>query len=149
MLTPTRRHSYIISLLGSRQIVLAVNKMDLVTYSQDIFMRIDREYREFAGLIGVTDVTCIPMSAVHGDTVFPHGPNMPWYAGPTLMEHLERVPVGALASAAAPTSVADQFEATVIWMHDDPMLRGRPYLITIGTQTTPATVALLKRAPQS
>ena len=228
VLTQTRRHSYIASLLGIRRIVLAVNKMDLVKYSREIFTQIDGEYREFAAQLGLTEVTSIPISAVHGDTVVNHGLNMSWYTGPTLMEHLERVPVeddlpskpfrlavqcvirpnlefrgyggyvaagtvsvgdalrvmpsgrqarvarllvgdraipsattgqsvtvtfedeidvsrgDVLASAAAPPPVADQFEATIIWMHEEPMLRGRSYLMKIGTQTTSATIAPLK-----
>src|SRR5579862_1547164 len=93
VLTQTRRHSYIVSLLGIRQIVLAINKMDLVEYSQERFAEIEREYRAFAQQIGLTDITAIPLSAVYGDNIIEHGTNMPWYAGPTLMGHLEAVPL--------------------------------------------------------
>jgi bifunctional enzyme CysN/CysC len=93
VLTQTRRHSYIVSLLGIRRIVLAINKMDLVEYSQERFAGIERDYRAFAQQIGLTDITAIPLSAVYGDNIIEHGTNMPWYAGPTLMGHLETVPV--------------------------------------------------------
>src|ERR1700743_3553499 len=93
VLTQTRRHSYIVSLLGIRRVVLAINKIDLVGYSKERFDEIDREYRAFAAQIGLNDITSIPMSAVYGDNIIEHGTNMPWYRGPTLMSHLENVPV--------------------------------------------------------
>jgi bifunctional enzyme CysN/CysC len=94
VLTQTRRHSYIVSLLGIRRIVLAINKMDLVEYSQERFAGIERDYRAFAQQIGLTDITSIPLSAVYGDNIIERGTNTPWYAGPTLLGHLETVPVG-------------------------------------------------------
>ena len=228
VLTQTRRHSHIVALLGIKRIVLAVNKMDLVDYSPDMFARIERDYRQFGCQIGVGDVTCIPTCATLGDNVVQHGSNMPWYEGPTLLEHLEQVPVGdeaasrpfrlpvqcvirptpdyrgyagyvvsgvlhvgdpvrilpsdgetrvtgiligttpvataragqsvtvtlkdhidvsrgdVLAGVAQAPQVADQFEATIVWMHEAPMLRGRSYLMKIGTQTAVATVAPVK-----
>ena len=228
VLTQTKRHSYLVSLLGIRRVVLAVNKMDLVGYSRQVYSEIERDYREFAARIGLEDITCIPMSAVHGDNVVDASPNMPWYEGPALMRYLEHVPVGddlatrpfrlpvqwvnrpsadfrgfagvivggavsvadavrvlpsgrqtrvarildgdrdvetavagqsvtvtladevdvsrgdVLAAAGAPPAVADQFEATIVWMHDRPMLQGRSYLMKIGAQTVTATVAPVK-----
>jgi bifunctional enzyme CysN/CysC len=228
VLTQTRRHSYLVSLLGIRHIVLAINKMDLVDYSEDVFSRIRSAYEEFAGRIGVSDTVYIPISAVDGDNVVRGSRSMAWYAGPTLMDHLERAPVSAqlaarpfrlpiqwvnrpnadfraftglivsgtvdvgqevrvlpsgrqsrvsrilvgdsdadaavagesvavmladaldvsrgdvLVDAEAPPSVADQFEATIVWMGDQPMLQGRSYLLKLGTQTATATVAPLK-----
>jgi bifunctional enzyme CysN/CysC len=228
VLTQTRRHSYLVSLLGIRRIVLAVNKMDLVAYSQDIVARIESDYRGFADRLGLTDVTCIPVSATSGDNIVVRSETMAWYTGPTLMEHLENVPIGddlarrpfrlpvqsvtrpnadfrgcsgiivsgtveagdsirvlpsgrqtriarilvgdrhvnvavagqsvtvtlsdeldasrgaVLAASDAPPAVADQFEATIVWMHDRPMLQGRSYLMKLGTQTVTATVAPLK-----
>jgi bifunctional enzyme CysN/CysC len=228
VLTQTRRHSYLVSLIGIRRIVLAINKMDLVDYSRDVYERIERDYREFGARIGLDDITCIPLSAVHGDNVVAHSDRMPWYHGPALMEHLERVPVGddvalkpfrmpvqwvnrpsqdfrgfagviisgtvrigdavrvapsgrqsriarillgdtdvdvavanqsvtltltdeidvsrgdVVAAVDAPPAVADQFEATIVWMHDQPMLQGRTYLMKIGAQMSSATVAPLK-----
>src|SRR4030081_2298473 len=89
ILTQTRRHSFLVSLLGIRQVVLAINKMDLVGYHQERFDAIEREYREFARRIDLTRITAIPISAVYGDNVIDAGINMPWYGGPTLMQHLE------------------------------------------------------------
>jgi len=228
VLTQTRRHTYLVSLIGIRRIVLAINKMDLVGYAEGDFERIAREYREFAARIGLSEVTAIPISAVHGDNVVAAGRRMPWYQGPTLTQYLETVPIGGedlsrpfrlpvqwvsrphldfrgfagmIASGTirrgervriapsgrdshverivaangdldeavagqsitltlttavdvsrgdvittydAPVEHADQFEATVIWMHDEPLLQGRQYLLKIGTQTASATVMPLK-----
>jgi len=228
IVTQTRRHSYLVSLLGIRRVAVAINKMDLVGYSEELASRIEGEYREFAGRMGLSEVTCIPISAVHGDNVVRRSPAMAWYRGPSLLEHLERVPVepkastgpfrlpvqwvnrpnsefrGAaglivsgtvetgdrlrvlpsgrqsrverilvgdrdvevattgqcvtvtladevdfsrgdvLAAADAPPPVADQFEATVVWMQDAPMLPGRSYLMKLATRTANATVAPLK-----
>ncbi len=228
VLTQTRRHSYLAALLGIRHIVVAVNKMDLVGYSQQVFDKIEREYREFARQIKLEAITCIPVSAVAGDNVTSRSTNTPWYSGPGLLQHLETVevadpaqgaafrmpvqwvnrpnaefrgfagliasgavrpgdalrvlpsgrtstvarvlssdgdaPVGVagesvtltladeidvsrgdvLAAAAAPPAVANQFEATIIWMHDEPLLQGRAYLLKVGTKTVTATVAPIK-----
>ncbi|GAA2410271.1 sulfate adenylyltransferase subunit CysN [Actinomadura vinacea] len=226
VLTQTRRHSYLVSLLGIRQVVLAVNKLDLKEYSQQVFDAIEADYRGFAASIGLTDVTCIPMSALRGDNVTEPGPNMPWYDGPTLVRHLEtvvidedleptrpfRMPVqwvnrpdldfrgfsgrvlggtvragdrirvlpsgrestvarivtrdgdldeavpgqsvtltltdeidisrgDVIAAAGDPPGVADQFECHLVWMSEQPMLPGRPYLLKIGAGTTGASTA--------
>ena len=93
VLTQTRRHSFLVSLLGIRHVVVAVNKMDLVDYSQEVFERIEADYREFAAELGIDDITVIPMSALKGDNVVERSPNTPWYAGPTLLEHLETVEI--------------------------------------------------------
>ena len=228
VLTQTRRHSFLVSLLGIRRVVLAVNKMDLVDYSREIYATILQEYRDFASQIGLEDITAIPMSAVYGDNIVEPGTNMPWYEGPTLMHHLETVEVDeelstkpfrlpvqwvnrpnhefrgfagliasgtihkgdrirvlpsgrqshvarivtaggdldsaiagqsvtltldteidisrgdVIATGEAPPQVADQFEATIVWMHDEPMLQGRSYLMKIGTRIVSATVAPVK-----
>jgi len=89
----TRRHSLIASLLGIPQIVLAVNKMDLVGYSQDVFSDICIQYAELAGKLNVKQVTPIPMSALNGDNIVDRSEFMPWYDGPTLLEYLETVDV--------------------------------------------------------
>src|ERR1700676_4198 len=101
VLTQTRRHSFLARLLGISCAVLAINKMDLVGYSRATFEAILADYRAFAARIGLTDITAIPLSAVHGDNVLAPGPNMPWYAGPTLMQHLESVEVAADSGGAA------------------------------------------------
>jgi bifunctional enzyme CysN/CysC len=226
--TQTRRHSYLVSLLGIRRIVVAVNKMDLVDYEQDRYGDIEREYRDFARRIGLSSVVCIPVSAVHGHNIVRPAVDMRWYAGPTLLEYLETVPVGneiasqrfrlpvqwvnrlgsdfrgyagaivsgtvkvgdhisvlpsgrrsriarivvgdrdgdtavsgqsvtvtltdeldvsrgdLIAASDGPPDVADQFETTIVWMHQQPMLPGRSYVMKIGTQTAAATVAQLR-----
>jgi bifunctional enzyme CysN/CysC len=224
VLTQTRRHSYLVSLLGIRHVVLAINKMDLVGWSQETFDTILAEYREFAAQIGITDFAAIPMSALKGDNITAHSDAAPWYQGPPLMSLLEDLPVeddlrekpfrmpvqwvnrpnldfrgfsgfiasgtikpgdrikvlpsgrestvdrivtfradlpeavagqsvtltlkdeidvsrgDVLALAASPPAVADQFEATVVWMDDEAMLPGRPYLMKIGARTVGATI---------
>jgi bifunctional enzyme CysN/CysC len=224
LLTQTRRHSYLVSLLGIRHVVLAINKMDLVGYDRLVFDTIEADYRAFAAQIGLTDITCIPMSALKGDNVTDRSDEMAWYHGPTLMAFLETVPVedvtaaqpfrlpvqwvnrpdldfrgfagqiaggtvrpgdrvrvlpagttstverivtfdGDLPEAVAgqsvtltltdeidisrgdlicaadsPAEVADQFEAHVVWMGEDAMLPGRPYLMKIGTRVVGLTI---------
>lgn len=95
LLTQTRRHSYIVSLLGIRQVVLAVNKMDLVGYDQRVFDGIATEYRALAGQLGIAEVTCIPVSALKGDNILQPSSAMPWYRGKPLLEHLETVDIPA------------------------------------------------------
>ena len=225
VLTQTRRHSFLVSLLGIRHVVLAINKLDLVDYSQEVFDQIEADYRHFADTIGLHDIVCIPMSALRGDNITEPSPNTPWYTGPTIIEHLEtveiaddlhegpfRLPVqwvnrpdldfrgfsgqiagGAvrpgdrvrvlpsgtestvervvtfdgdldeaiagqsvtitltdevdvsrgdvIAAAENPCAVADLFEADVVWMHDQPMVPGRPYLIKVGTRTIGGSIA--------
>jgi bifunctional enzyme CysN/CysC len=85
ILTQTRRHTYLLSLIGVHKIVLAVNKLDLVGYSPETFDRVDAEYREFAKEIGITDVVSIPVSALRGDNVTRSSDNTPWYTGPSLI----------------------------------------------------------------
>ncbi|WP_334164502.1 sulfate adenylyltransferase subunit CysN [Phenylobacterium sp.] len=93
VLTQTRRHSYLVSLLGIRHVVLAINKMDLVGWDQERFDAIVADYREFAAQIGLTDFTAIPMSALRGDNITEPSPHAPWYSGPPLMRWLEEAPI--------------------------------------------------------
>ena len=95
VLVQTRRHSYLVSLIGIKEVVLAVNKMDLVNYSQDRFDAIVAEYLEFAKQIGLERITAIPMSAFKGDNITENSANMSWYKGLPLMPHLETVPIAA------------------------------------------------------
>ena len=90
----TRRHAAIAALLGVRHIAVAVNKMDLVDYSQDAFTTVRDAFVEVARSLGVDDITVIPVSALVGDNVVDPSAHMPWYHGPTLLEYLETVPVG-------------------------------------------------------
>ena len=224
VLTQTRRHSFIVSLLGIRNVVLAINKMDLVDYSRDRFEEIKAEYRQFAEKLDIPQTQAIPMSALMGDNIVEKSPKTPWYDGPTLMEHLEtvevdetsqalpfRMPVqwvnrpnldfrgfagliasgvvkpgdeikalpsgktskvksivamdGDLEAAAAgqsvtltledeidvsrgdviataedPCEVSDQFEAKILWLSDQHMLPGRPYIMKIGARTASVTI---------
>ncbi|VVP72218.1 Bifunctional enzyme CysN/CysC [Pseudomonas fluorescens] len=229
VLTQSRRHSYLASLLGIRKVVLAVNKMDLMDYSEKVFNAIVDDYRTFAKQINLQDFTAIPMSALRGENITEQSEHMPWYRGTTLMGYLEtveideahqqklpfRMPVqwvnrpnldfrgftgtiasgvihpgdrvrvlpagqesrisrivtldGDLQQAVAgqsitltltdevdcsrgdvlttsedPASVADQFQVNLIWMHEQPMLAGRPYLMKIGGKTLPVTLAVPK-----
>jgi bifunctional enzyme CysN/CysC len=93
ILTQTRRHSFLVSLLGIRHVILAVNKLDLVDYSREVFDTIDADYRKFAAELGINDIVSIPLSALRGDNVTERSANTPWYTGPTLVEHLESVEV--------------------------------------------------------
>ena len=102
LLDQTRRHSLIVAMLGVRHIVLAVNKMDLVEFSQDRFDAIERGYRAFAEQLGASplDIVCIPISAKRGDNVTSRSTATPWYGGPSLLEHLEQVEPDAFTTGA-------------------------------------------------
>ncbi|PLK22697.1 adenylyl-sulfate kinase [Porphyrobacter sp. TH134] len=101
VLQQTRRHSYLVHLLGIRHVVLAVNKMDLVGYDQQTFDDIVADYRAFATSIGITDFTAIPISGFRGDNITAASVNTPWYGGPSLIHHLETVEVDAAAAQGA------------------------------------------------
>ena len=93
MLPQSRRHTYIASLLGIPHVVAAVNKMDLVDYSQESFDAIRREFQALCAQLGLADVEVIPVSALEGENVVTPSAAMPWYHGPTLLEYLETVPL--------------------------------------------------------
>jgi bifunctional enzyme CysN/CysC len=93
VLTQTRRHSFLVSLLGISQVVVAINKLDIVGYSQETFEAIRADYQAFADGIGLKDIAFIPMSALQGDNILERSPNTPWYSGPALMEYLENVEI--------------------------------------------------------
>lgn len=224
----TRWHTYLVALLGVKQVIFAVNKIDLTGYSQEAFARIQDDCRSFATKIGLTNVVSVPISALRGDNVARSSRNTRWYAGPTLLEYLENVEVedetragplrmpvqwvnqsdpdfsglcgtivggmvhpgdaicvlpsgrssrvarvravdGDVFEAAVGESVelvlvdevevsggdvvcsvddrsevADQFDVAIVWMHEDEMLPGRPYLMKTGANTVGLTVQLLK-----
>jgi bifunctional enzyme CysN/CysC len=225
VLTQTRRHSYLAHLIGIRNLVLAVNKMDLIQFDQGRYEAIVTDYRAFALSIGVKDFVAIPISGLTGDNISKRSDRMPWYSGSSLIEHLEtvefdanaaqamplRMPVqwvnrpnldfrgfaGLIASgsvaagdeirvlpsgkisqvsrivtfdgdlpravaaqsvtlcladeidcsrgdvivaADAPAEVADQFEATIVWMSEEPLLVGRQYWLKLATQTATASI---------
>src|SRR6056297_3407710 len=95
VLTQSKRHGFIASLLGIPHVVVAVNKMDLVDWSQEVFQQIVREYTEFSAKLNVHDITFIPVSALTGDNVVDPSKNMPWYEGETVLKHLETVTIAA------------------------------------------------------
>ncbi len=100
LLAQTRRHSLIVSMLGVRHVVVAVNKMDMVDYSAEVFLAIEHEYRRFAANLGFASITAIPLAARDGDNVVFKSPRMGWYRGPALLTHLEQVSVDDVSDAA-------------------------------------------------
>ncbi|MDO6414430.1 sulfate adenylyltransferase subunit CysN [Sphingomonas sp. BIUV-7] len=225
VLTQTRRHSYLAHLIGIKNLVLAINKMDLISYDQARYEAILADYTAFATSIGITAFTPMPISGFKGDNISFPSENMAWYSGPTLMEHLETVEVGVdedqarpfrmavqwvnrpnldfrgfsgqiatgtvkpgdpirvlpggktstvsrittlagdldeavagqsitlsladeidcsrgnvISAADAPPETADQFESTLVWMDDEPLVVGRAYWLKLGTQMVSATI---------
>jgi len=129
VLQQTRRHSFLVHLLGIRHVVLAVNKMDLVGYDQAVFDRIAADYRAFATSIGIGAFTAIPISGFKGDNITAStSANTPWYDGPALIEHLEMVEVDAAAAQSQP------FRMPVQWVNRPNLdFRGFAGLIASGT----------------
>ena len=128
VLVQTRRHSYLCHLIGIKNIVLAVNKMDLVDYDQGTFDAIVAEYRAFASGIGIESITAMPLSGFKGDNITSLSPNTPWYQGPTLIEHLETVEVLSAADVGKP------FRLPVQWVNRPNLdFRGFSGLIASGT----------------
>jgi bifunctional enzyme CysN/CysC len=127
LLTQTRRHSYIVSLLGIRHVLLAVNKMDLVDFDPVVFDEIVAGYRELAEQLGIEQVMAIPLSALQGDNMILRSERTPWYAGPALLEHLETVDVGARQQGAG-------FRLPVQWVcRPDQNFRGFAGTIAAGS----------------
>lgn len=93
VITQTRRHTFLVSLLGIKHVVLAVNKMDLVDFDKAIFDRIVEDYMRFVESLQIPDITCIPLSALDGDNVVEKSARTPWYEGPALLDFLETVPI--------------------------------------------------------
>lgn len=138
VLTQTRRHSYLAHLLGIRHIVLAVNKMDLIGYDQAAYDAIVADYRGFAESIGIAGFTAIPISGFKGDNITGLSENTPWFAGPALLDHLERVEVEAEADRAKP------FRLPVQWVNRPNLdFRGFAGLIASGTVKPGDTVRIL------
>lgn len=138
VLVQTRRHSYLCHLLGIRNIVLAVNKMDLIDYSQTRFDEIVAEYRAFASSIGIEAFTALPISGFAGDNVTAPSANTPWYTGPSLIAHLETVPVRGADDLARP------FRMPVQWVNRPNLdFRGFSGLISSGSVKPGDTVRVL------
>lgn len=128
VLTQTRRHSYLAQLLGIRHFVLAVTKMDLVDFDQTGFDAITADYRVFADQIGIKDWTAIPVSGLGGDNIGEKSTRMGWYAGPTLLEQLDSVPIDATSDATKP------FRLPVQWVNrPDQSFRGFAGQIAAGS----------------
>jgi sulfate adenylyltransferase subunit 1 len=127
LLTQTRRHSYLVSLVGIKHIVLAVNKMDLIDFDQQQFEAIKNDYEQFAASLGFGEITAIPLSALGGDNMIEPSANTPWYTGPTLMNYLENVPVDG-------DSRAEPFRMPVQWVNR-PHLDFRGFCGTIAAGT--------------
>ena len=108
VLTQTRRHSHLVSLLGIKQVVLAVNKLDLVDWSRERFEEIERDYREFARRLDFEHIVAIPLSALHGDNIAQRSTHTSWHQGPSLLEHLETVEVST-ADASGPLRMPVQW----------------------------------------
>ena len=144
LLPGTRHHAYLASLLGVRNLVLAVGNTERADHSAEAFGRVEAAYREFARRIGLADIVAIPIRASGGESIAGDHGVMRWYRGPSLMEHLETVPIDAEPANAVAVDAADQFEATIVWMGDAPMLPGRNYAMKLGSQTATATIAPLK-----
>jgi bifunctional enzyme CysN/CysC len=119
VIAQTRRHAYLLSLIGMQHVAVAVNKMDLAGYAEGTFRAIERECRDLASAIGLGDVEAIPLSALRGDNVLERSGEMPWYEGPTLMDYLETVPLDEDRLQELP------FRMPVQWINrPDPAFRG-------------------------
>ena len=127
LLTQTRRHSYLVSLVGIKHIVLAINKMDLIGFNQIQFEAIRKDYEQFAAPLGFADITAIPLSALGGDNMIETSSNTPWYEGSTLMNYLENVPVSS-------DNRAEPFRMPVQWVNR-PHLDFRGYCGTVASGT--------------
>jgi bifunctional enzyme CysN/CysC len=142
----TRRDAHLLSLLGVRHVVLAVDGIELVDDAEAPFGAIVDDFRAFAIDLGLADIVAVPVSSTRGDNIATRSGRMAWYAGPALIECLESAHVDAEAdvAAAAPLASADQFEAAIVWMDAAPLLRGRSYRMRIGAHNATATVAPIK-----
>jgi sulfate adenylyltransferase large subunit len=101
LLPQTRRHSYIASLLGIPNVIAAINKMDLVGYREEVYLRLRADFLALAKQLNISAAQCVPVSATEGDNIVARSRNMPWYSGPTLLEHLESAPILPPSSASA------------------------------------------------
>ncbi len=143
LLTQTRRHSYIVALLGVRQVILAVNKMDLVGYDEQVFDAIARDYRELAAHLGIARVDCAPISALGGDQVTRATSTMPWYRGPTLL--------GLLESADTAIAEVDRgFRLPVQWVNrPDSHFRGYAGTVAAGSVVPGMAIVALPSGKQT
>ncbi|HEX8241767.1 MAG TPA: sulfate adenylyltransferase subunit CysN [Allosphingosinicella sp.] len=144
VLTQTRRHSHLVHLLGIRHVVLAVNKMDMIGYDQRRFEAIIGDYRAFADEIGIGAFTAIPVAALAGDNIASRSPATPWYEGPSLLDHLETVPI------ASARHDSGNFHLAVQWVNrPDSRFRGYAGRIAGGTVRPGDEVAVLPSGRRS
>lgn len=127
IVSQTRRHSFIVRLLGIRNVIVAINKMDLVGFDQGVFDKIDTEYRAFSEELGIKGIYSVPLSALDGDNVVTKSDRTPWYQGSTLLEILEEVPLATVA-------VDSQFRMVVQYVNR-PNLDFRGFAGTIASGT--------------
>jgi bifunctional enzyme CysN/CysC len=145
MTQETRRHTHVLTALGCARVVIAVNKMDLVHHSEEVFTEVRRECIEVATRLGADSAPCIPISAAHAENIRQSAGLMPWYAGPTLLESLERGgELAAIQPEPQEPESADRFEASIVWTGDRPMLQSRSYPMRVGMEMVSATVTPLK-----
>ena len=138
VLTQTRRHSYLAKLIGIRRFVLAVNKMDLVDYDEGVFEAITADYRTFAEQVGIADWVAIPVSGLNGDNIMSRSEATAWYEGPTLLEHLDTVPLDVAADAGKPLRMPVQ------WVNrPDQNFRGFSGQIASGSMRPGADIRIL------
>ena len=144
VLTQTRRHSFIVSMVGVKKIILAVNKLDLVDYSQDVFNSILADYHSFADeALSLEEITAIPISALKGDNIVAQSENTPWYNGPSIMEYLEKVEVSSSAQSRS-------FRMPVQWVNrPNREFRGFTGLIGSGTISTGDRIRVLPSGRES
>ena len=141
IVTQTRRHAYIVSLLGIRHVVLAVNKMDLIGFDEETFIDIRNAFAEFAAPLGFATLVTIPLAARHGDNIIERSARTPWYGGPTLLDHLEQVSVAA-------ESVDGAFRLPVQWVNR-PNASFRGYAGTIASGSVkPGDAIIVARTGQ-
>ena len=142
ILTQTRRHAYIVSLLGIRHVVLAVNKIDLIGFDEETFVDIRNAFAEFAAPLGFATLVTIPLAARHGDNIIERSARTPWYGGPTLLDHLEQVSVAA-------ESVDGAFRLPVQWVNR-PNASFRGYAGTIASGSVkPGDAIIVARTGQT
>jgi sulfate adenylyltransferase large subunit len=143
LLAQTRRHSIIVSMLGVRHVVLAVNKMDLADYSAEVFLAIEHDYRRFAANLGFTSITAIPLVARDGDNIVFKSQHMSWYRGPSLLTHLEQAVVDTEDSAAP-------FRMPVQWVNrPSPDFRGFSGTIAAGSVKAGERIRILPSGLES
>jgi len=139
----TRRHAYIASLLGIKHIVCAINKMDLMDFSEEVHNKVEADFREFSKDLGFIDITCIPMSALDGDNVTIKSERAAWYQGPALLEHLETVDVDN-------NTKGNPFRLPVQWVNRPNLdFRGFSGTIASGTVTVGDEIIVLPSGKRS